>query len=72
MAYSRPLFWTEPGLITHIPTCARFSFYKNSEFRDVHINYGKAGDVMANGDDYSQQEVKHVAETIFNRIREKR
>ena len=55
-----------------MPTGARFSFYKNSEFRDVHINYGKAGDVMANGDDYSQQEVKHVAETIFNRIREKR
>jgi hypothetical protein len=52
--------------LLHEPTGARFSWaYPKSESFDLHYNWGRAGDILGNGDDYSQEEVKRVAMEIL-------
>jgi hypothetical protein len=52
--------------LTHKPTNARFSWaYPKSESFDLHYNWGRAGDVLENREDYSQEEVKKVAMEIL-------
>jgi hypothetical protein len=52
--------------VTHIPTGARFVAYP--EIADPHIvNWGKAGDILDNGEEYERGEIMAMALDILRR-----
>lgn len=58
-------FKTEGTRVTHIPTGARFSTYPGSDSTDATINWGQAGSVLANGDEYDRDDIATVARRIL-------
>lgn len=50
----------------HRPTGARFTrSYPESDSDDAVINWGKAGSVLDNGDEYDQEDIANVARKIL-------
>src|SRR5688572_5637961 len=51
--------------IVHKPTNAKFTHYPGRT--DIEwINYGHAGDVLPNGDDYDRDEIRQMAQKLLN------
>ena len=51
--------------IVHIPTGARFDFYPERPEKFSTINWGRAGAILENGDDYRPVDVRAVAEQLL-------
>lgn len=50
--------------IVHRPTKAKFSHHPGRT--DIHMaNYGHAGDVLLTGNDYDRDEVREMAQKLF-------
>lgn len=63
--------------VVHKPTGATFSTYRYENPEDavsaVTINWGRAGDVLSNGDDYAREDVKSIAcELLLGQARKAR
>ena len=57
--------WIEDWLV-HIPTGARFKWsYPNSQSNAVTRNWGVAGNVLPNGDDYERDEIERMAYVLL-------
>ena len=59
---TRDQFEIEGKVVRHVPTGARFTV--GSDF----INWGRAGDVLPNGDDFERKDVLHMAIEIMRTI----
>jgi hypothetical protein len=51
--------------IIHVPTGARFNFYPRRPEKFSTISWGRAGDVLENGDDYRPVDVRAMAEQLL-------
>lgn len=66
MPYKKPTieeFDIEENLVTHRPTKATFrrSYPSQPLSTDMMINYGLAGSVLENGDDYDREDIRVMA-----------
>ncbi len=57
-------FKLEGNRVVHEPTGALWSAY-DGRAEPSHVNWGKAGDILPNGDEYDRHQVKQVALTIL-------
>lgn len=56
--------------IVHKPTGARFKWaYPKSQSNDILANWGSAGDVLPNGDDYEKDEIARMAQVLLEKQR---
>ena len=70
--FSDQFKWIEDWLV-HIPTGARFKWsYPNSTSNAVACNWGDAGNVLPNGDDYELDEIERMASVLLEAQKEKR
>lgn len=61
------------GWLVHKPTGARFMWrYPNSLSYDLTYNWGAAGNVLPNGDDYERDEIERMALVLLKAQREQR
>jgi hypothetical protein len=58
--------------LVHEPTGASFQWsYPRTESYQVTINWGRAGDVLPNGDDYEREDIALVAGVLLGEQRER-
>lgn len=58
--------------MVHKPTGAAFGWsYPNSESDQIGFDWGKAGDVLDNGDDYDRDDVMAMAKVLLAEQRRK-
>lgn len=57
---TRDQFEWDGDRLTHIPTGARFNA------RSDWVNYGRAGEILPNGDDFERSDVLKVAKQIVD------
>lgn len=63
-AVTRDQFRLQGNSVVHVPTGAEFTAYP--ETPEPHmVNWGFAGDVLPNGEDYEREEVLAVAVSIL-------
>jgi hypothetical protein len=51
--------------IHHKPTGAVFTSYPGRDKEISHINWGRCGDVLPNGEDYSRDDVRKIAAVLM-------
>jgi hypothetical protein len=51
--------------ITHKPTGAEFTSRPGRDNEIAYVNWSRCGDVLLNGDDYSRDHVRKIAETLM-------
>ena len=62
---TREQFELSRHAVVHIPTGARFTAYPN--IADPHlVNWGNAGNVLENGDDFDRNEIAQWAKAILS------
>lgn len=61
---TREQFEISLDAVVHTPTGARFSAYRGRP-EISNINWGRAGDVLENGEDYRREEVRAIAEQLL-------
>ena len=67
---SRDQFTVDGRRIIHQPTGARFEWsYPNSQSDAVTVNWGEAGNVLANSDDYDRDDIGAVAKELLDEQR---
>jgi hypothetical protein len=62
---TRDQFEVSRNEIRHKPTGAAFTSYPGRDKEISHINWGRCGDVLPNGDDYSRNEVGKIAAMLM-------
>jgi hypothetical protein len=62
---TRDQFEIQGNVVAHVPTGARFTV--GSDF----VNWGRAGDVLPDGDDFERKDILHIAIQIMRDIRAK-
>ena len=62
---SQEQFELMDDVVIHTPTGAKFTAYPG-EGQPHNVNWGKCGDLLANGDDYSREDVFQCAKKLLS------